>query len=50
MPVSSLTVVLSSAFTRTFAVTAKDRRRAGSGNCSPQPTASRAEARSAEAD
>jgi len=49
MPVSSLTVVLSSAFTRTFAVTAQGRRRPGSGNRPLQATASLAEARSAKA-
>jgi len=42
-------VVLSSAFTRTFAVTAQGRRRPGSGNRPLQATASLAEARSAKA-
>jgi Cu2+-exporting ATPase len=49
MPVSSLTVILSSAFTHTFAVSAPGRRRPGSGNRPLQATASLAEARSAKA-
>jgi Cu2+-exporting ATPase len=50
MPVSSLTVVLSSAFTRTFAVARADRPRLDSDKRPIDAAASRAEARSAKAE
>jgi P-type Cu2+ transporter len=49
MPVSSLTVILSSALTRTFAVARPGRRRADSSERPIDAAASRAEARSAKA-
>jgi Cu2+-exporting ATPase len=50
MPVSSLTVVLSSALTRTFARPGADRRRAGSDERPVDAAASRADARRAKAE
>ena len=49
MPVSSLTVIVSSAFTRTFAVAGPDRRRVSVSDRASGATASLAEARSAKA-